>query len=258
MNVHAATLDVDDGPPHCYRHPGRETLVSCSECGRPDLRGVHVLRPGRDPVPRACKHRDRQAVAAADAADHRPRQRSMRPRRRSADRTERPRLFITVSRGPASTCPAAESSSTGLSGPRGLDGDWCRLVTAMFLHGSISTSPSTCSRSTGSAPSSRRHSACGGFARLLRLGDRGIYRSTRAELAGRRHGRRFRRDLRVIGALLILEYLATGSLMGQAMGLILVNLVSRSPCRHLDRWAYRRADRWDRRRPTRSCDSACR
>ena len=21
--------------PHCYRHPGRETLVSCSECGRP-------------------------------------------------------------------------------------------------------------------------------------------------------------------------------------------------------------------------------
>src|SRR5262245_42029714 len=21
--------------PHCYRHPNRETLVSCSECGRP-------------------------------------------------------------------------------------------------------------------------------------------------------------------------------------------------------------------------------
>ena len=35
---------------YCYRHPNRETGVSCSECGRGDLPGLHGLRPGRDPL----------------------------------------------------------------------------------------------------------------------------------------------------------------------------------------------------------------
>ena len=36
----------------CYRHPDRETGLSCSECGRADLHRLHDLRPGRDPLPR--------------------------------------------------------------------------------------------------------------------------------------------------------------------------------------------------------------
>ena len=52
----------------------------------------------------------------------------------------------------------------------------------------------------------------------------------------------------ILGALLVLEYLATGSLAGQAMGLIVVNLADhvRRP-EHLDRRASRRPRRRDRR-----------
>ena len=44
--------------PRCYRHPDRETLVSCSECGRPiceecmtfapDITGLLVIDPYND------------------------------------------------------------------------------------------------------------------------------------------------------------------------------------------------------------------
>ena len=52
----------------------------------------------------------------------------------------------------------------------------------------------------------------------------------------------------LIGALLILEYLSTGSLMGQAMVLILVNLaLTFAVPGHLDRRPPRRARRRDRR-----------
>ncbi|MGZ8687877.1 MAG: B-box zinc finger protein, partial [Gaiellaceae bacterium] len=31
--------------PHCYRHPSRETLVSCSECGRPICEDCMTFAP---------------------------------------------------------------------------------------------------------------------------------------------------------------------------------------------------------------------
>ena len=31
--------------PQCYRHPGRETLVSCSECGRPICEDCMTFAP---------------------------------------------------------------------------------------------------------------------------------------------------------------------------------------------------------------------
>ena len=46
MNAHAGTLAADDrDAPHCYRHPGRETLVSCSECGRPICEDCMTFAP---------------------------------------------------------------------------------------------------------------------------------------------------------------------------------------------------------------------
>ena len=34
MDLHGGTLAAVDGPLRCYRHPDRETMVSCADCGR--------------------------------------------------------------------------------------------------------------------------------------------------------------------------------------------------------------------------------
>ena len=76
---------------YCYRHPDRETMVSCSECGRGDLPRVHGFRAGRDPLPRPL------GTAAGSPARHAecpPRQLRghRRDRHEGSDRAERRRL----------------------------------------------------------------------------------------------------------------------------------------------------------------------
>ena len=123
-------------------------------------------------------------------------------------------------RGAASTSRAESSSRTGLSrASRSSDGDWWRLVTAMFLHGSM------------------LHLAFNMLA-LFWLGTiveqalgtpRFLLVYFVSGLAGSAGALWFSSAFAVtvgasgaifglIGALLILEYLATGSLMGQAHG----------------------------------------
>src|SRR3990172_6616418 len=41
----ACTLAAVDEAPRCYRHPDRETYVSCSECGRPICPDCMVFAP---------------------------------------------------------------------------------------------------------------------------------------------------------------------------------------------------------------------
>ena len=81
------------------------------------------------------------AVAAADAAEHRARRRSSSraPATMVLDRGQRRRLRDHRLPGRrASTCRAEAVLEVGAPGRRGRrDGDWWRLVTAMFLHGSI-------------------------------------------------------------------------------------------------------------------------
>ena len=69
MDAHADTLVrvVRARPRYCYRHPDRETGLSCSECGRPDLLRVHDARAGRPALPRAL------GQAAGDPAGRRRR-----------------------------------------------------------------------------------------------------------------------------------------------------------------------------------------
>ena len=45
MNVHAATLAVDVGHAALLPPPDRETLVSCSECGRPICEDCMTFAP---------------------------------------------------------------------------------------------------------------------------------------------------------------------------------------------------------------------
>ncbi len=133
---------------------------------------------------------------------------------------------VTVSQGGGINLPGgALFSDWALQGAAVSDGDWWRLVTAMFLHGSI------------------LHIGFNMLA-LYWLGSiieqalgtpRYLLLYFVAGLAGSAGALWFSSQFQVtvgasggifglIGALLILEYLSTGSLMGQAMVLIIVNL----------------------------------
>ena len=64
----------------CYRHPDRLTGLSCSECGRPDLHGVHDDGSRRDPLPGALRPAAGRATRDAGVQS-----RGLRGRRREGD-----------------------------------------------------------------------------------------------------------------------------------------------------------------------------
>ena len=133
---------------------------------------------------------------------------------------------ITAAQGGGINLPGGKLfSDWALQGLAVSDGDWWRLVTAMFLHGSIfhilfnMLALYWLGTSIEQALGTRRFllvyfvSGLAGSAGAL------WFSSALAVTVGA-SGAIFG----LIGALLILEYLATGSLMGQAMVLILVNM----------------------------------
>src|SRR6476646_9187040 len=61
--------------PHCYRHPGRETRVSCSECGRPICEDCMTFAPVGIRCP---DHANLGAVAATPTRTLRTAQRRIR------------------------------------------------------------------------------------------------------------------------------------------------------------------------------------
>jgi membrane associated rhomboid family serine protease len=123
-------------PLHCYRHPDRETYVSCSECGR----GICPDCMTYGPVGIRCP--DHATTGGKSSA----------PRRAARSTSHRLSLY-----GPFVTFTliginvgvylvelltgAGLSASSGwiyehgvLFGPAVADGDWWRLITAPFLH----------------------------------------------------------------------------------------------------------------------------
>ena len=212
--------------PHCYRHPGRETLVSCSECGRPICEDCMTFAPVGIRCP------DHANVGAAKTSPAR----TIQSVRRSTSAVAAPATMvlialnvavyvITAAQGGGINLPGGQLfSDWALNGAAVSNGEWWRLVTAMFLHGSL------------------LHLAFNMFA-LYWLGTiieqalgtpRFLLVYVVSGLAGSAGALWFSSAFAVtvgasgaifglIGALLILEYLATGSLLGQAMILILVN-----------------------------------
>jgi membrane associated rhomboid family serine protease len=217
--------------PHCYRHPGRETLVSCSECGRPICEECMTFAPVGIKCP---EH-------AGVGASRRPAQRAMQPTRQ-ARRTiaglEAPATvglialnvlvyLVTVYEGVGISEPGGEVFNRGaLVGAQIYAQDeWYRLVTTMFLHASLLHISLNMLVLYWCGTVVER--ALGTWRFLLIYFVSGIAGSAGALLfsgpfavtvgaSGAIYG--------IFGALLILEYRATGSFTGPALTLIVLNL----------------------------------
>jgi membrane associated rhomboid family serine protease len=122
----------------CYRHPNRETGVSCSNCGRPICPDCMVYAAVGIKCPECA---GQTTVAARKVARARGRPLA------GSGRITVTKVLVAVNVGiyllaVASSSGGFNPSSEfiidwGLFGPAVADGEWWRLVTAAFLHASV-------------------------------------------------------------------------------------------------------------------------
>jgi membrane associated rhomboid family serine protease len=120
---------------YCYRHPDRETGLSCSECGRPICVDCMSTAPVgiRCPDHAATGRPLGQTVKAA------------RPGLSSGTLVTKALIainvviyLVTVAQGAGINAPGGRLFvEFGLRGDFVADGDWWRLITAAFLHASV-------------------------------------------------------------------------------------------------------------------------
>jgi membrane associated rhomboid family serine protease len=119
---------------HCYRHPNRETLVSCSECGRPICEECMTFAP----VGIRCPEHSGKPAGTQRL--------SQGVRRAGFEGTgalvTKALIAINVGVYLLELAMGGQVNGTGnriyvngaLFGPAVADGEWWRLFTAMFLH----------------------------------------------------------------------------------------------------------------------------
>ena len=123
---------------YCYRHPDRETGLSCSECGRPICTECMTVAP--------------VGLRCPDHATHRaPPQEAVRTQARAATASLKNAhvtqvliainvivYIATVVQGHGINDPGGKLFHDGLLfGPYVANGDWWRLITSAFLHANI-------------------------------------------------------------------------------------------------------------------------
>jgi membrane associated rhomboid family serine protease len=123
---------------YCYRHPDRETGLSCSECGRPICTDCMTAAPVGLRCPDHATQRQQPTQVARTAA------RTVAASARNAYVTQvliaiNVIVYIaTVVQGSGINDPGGKIFSKGLLfGPFVADGDWWRLITSAFLHANI-------------------------------------------------------------------------------------------------------------------------
>jgi membrane associated rhomboid family serine protease len=233
-------------PRYCYRHPDRETGLSCSDCGRPICVDCMTVAPVGIRCPEHAGTRPRAVTAAS-----RPASIAGKRVRRTAARhgyvipeLNVTRLLVAINVLVYLAELATGAGVNATSGwifdhgalirnaccysngqPLGLaHGEWWRLITAAFLHyGPIHLGMNMLALWWLGSPV---EAALGRARYLLVYLAAGLAGSTGALVlnpnaftvgaSGAIFG--------VLGALLVLEYHATGRIMGQAMTLIVINI----------------------------------
>lgn len=211
----------------CYRHPDRETGLSCSECGRPICTECMSVAPvgircpehsGKQPRrlrgPRPVVRAQRQLTSAAA------------PVTRALIAINVAIYLVTVVQGSSLNAPGGSLfDKMFLYGPYVNHGDWWRLITSAFLHASVLHIAFNMFALYVIGTPVEHYL---GRARFLGLylvsglaGSAGALLQTPTTLVVGASGAIFG----ILGAMLILEWQATGRLAGNAMTWIFINLV---------------------------------
>jgi len=123
--------------PHCYRHPNRETYVSCSECGRPIC--AECMTPA--PVGQRCpEHSGKpQGTRRVTAGVRRGAFEGSGAIVTKALVAANILIYvITAAQGNGINSPGGSLFNHWvLLGPLVAQGDWWRLITSAFLHASL-------------------------------------------------------------------------------------------------------------------------
>ena len=211
------------GLPTCYRHPDRETGLSCSECGRPICTECMTAAPvGLRCPEHSGSRRGRVAV---------PRVVARAPRGATDALVTKSLIAINVAIYLIGAAQGAGLNNPGgklfaklwLDGPDVAHGDWWRLITAAFLHASLlHIGFNMLALWWFGAPVEQYL----GRARFIGLylaaglaGSAGALIQTQGVTVGA-SGAIFG----ILGAMVILEWQMTGRLGGNAMTLIVINL----------------------------------
>jgi membrane associated rhomboid family serine protease len=211
----------------CYRHPDRETGLSCSECGRPICTECMTVAP----VGLRCP--DHAGGARRRVRGPRPIVQAQRQLGSSVAPVTKALIAINVAiylvtavQGNGINSPGGSLfDKTALYGPLVKNGDWWRLITAAFLHGSVLHIAfnmlalwwigAPVEQYLGRARYLGLYLASGlaGSAGALVQAPNAVTVGASGAIFG------------ILGAMLILEWQATGRLGGNAMSLIVLNLV---------------------------------
>jgi membrane associated rhomboid family serine protease len=213
---------------YCYRHPDRETGLSCSECGRPICVDCMTVAPVGIRCP------DHAGVGRARVTPKEVVRRASHPgTTTSATLVTRILVaanvivyLITVAQGSGINDPGGSLFYKWvLFGPSVANGDWWRLITAAFLHGGIihiAFNMLALWWLGGPVEVALGHmrflllyfvSALAGSAGALLINPNALTVGASGAIFG------------MLGAGLILEWRATGKLAGNYMTLIVINLV---------------------------------
>ena len=224
---------ADTHIPTCYRHPNRETGLSCSECGRPIC--TECMTPAAVGI-RCPEHARAATRRVAPAGGRRPALPRVAPRAARVGGTEalvtKTLIGINVAIYLLTVVQGAGINSPGgsvfdrmfLYGPFVAQGDWWRLITAAFLHASVvHIGFNMLALWWFGAPVE----AYLGRARFIGLylvsglaGSAGALVLTPHSVTVGASGAIFG----ILGAMLILEWQTTGRLGGNALTLIVVNI----------------------------------
>ena len=213
--------------PTCYRHPDRETGLSCSECGRPICTECMTMAPVGIRCPEHSGQPKRRVPGPAPVV------RAQRRMNASYAPVTRALIALNVAVYLATVVQGAAINSPGgslffkfvLDGPDVKNGGWWRLLTAAFLHENLIHIGVNMLSLWFIGPAVEHY--------LGRVRFLGLY--VVAGLAGSA-GALIQAPLTytvgasgaifgILGALLILEWQLTGRLAGNAMTWIVLNLV---------------------------------
>jgi membrane associated rhomboid family serine protease len=218
------------GTQHCYRHPDRETGLSCSECGRPICADCATFAPvgircpdhasatGRRPTTRLKPRPVRRAPGIALATNHAPVTYALIAINALI-------YLIGASQGAGLNNPGGSLyAKLWLDAPQLDNGGWWRLATTTFLHASVLH---IAFNMFALWVIGRPVEQYLGTARYIGLyfvsglaGSAGALLQTPGVTVGA-SGAIFG----ILGAMLVIEWQATGRLGGNAMTLIVINLV---------------------------------